>query len=69
MSDAKRQPRRRPVPYAARAKLAGAGIVRPGELPPQGAKHWRKWTLGEAKAQGQIEMFGDHVSHRGDPRR
>jgi hypothetical protein len=69
MDDTPRKPRRRPVPYAARAKLAGAGIVRPTDLPPAGTRQWKKWTLREAKEQGQIEMFGDCISMRGDPRR
>jgi hypothetical protein len=56
MNDATRRPRRRPVPYAARAALPGAGIVRPQDHPPAGAKQWKKWPPREAKEQGQIEI-------------
>ena len=49
--------RTRAIPYAARAKLPGAGIVSPHKRPPAGAKHWPKWTLQEAAQQGQREMF------------
>jgi hypothetical protein len=69
MDDATRRRRRRPVPYAARAKQAGAGIVRPTDLPPQGARQWKKWTLHEARAQGQGELFANPTSVRGDLKR
>ena len=47
----------RPLPYERRAKKAGAGIVRPGERPPAGAKKWSRWKLRQHQYAGQAELF------------
>jgi hypothetical protein len=54
--------RERPIPYERRARLPGAGIVDPHDEPPVGAKRWPKWSLPEARRQGQQELFPDHRS-------
>jgi hypothetical protein len=54
------------LPYERRARKPGAGIVKPGRLPPKGATRWRKWTPREAQAQGQREMFPEHRSEDPD---
>jgi hypothetical protein len=47
----------RPLPYERRAKKAGAGIVKPGERPPAGAKKWSSWSLRQHRLAGQEELF------------
>jgi hypothetical protein len=47
----------RPLPYERRAKKAGAGIVKPGEPPPAGAKKWSRWSLRQHRRAGQEELF------------
>jgi hypothetical protein len=59
--------REKPLPYERRAGQPGAGIVKPGEVPPAGAKQWRKWSLAESRRQGQAEMFPEHRSENPDP--
>jgi hypothetical protein len=58
------EPRKRLTSWQRRQKAQHAAAVNPHDR-PTGAKSWPKWSLKEAKRQGQAEMFPGR--HSEDP--